>query len=107
MAENSSPGFRETRIPLAVGSLSVTAVALIVRRFLAALLDGELVGRVRRLVKLLPSPVVGAFFDVYLLGIVLHEAGGIVMQIVVAMFNLLPLAIALLALLLGVSNSAG
>jgi hypothetical protein len=83
MADEFLPGFRETRIPLAVGSLSVTAVALIVRHFLAALLDGELVG------------------------IVLHEVGGIVVQIVVAMLNLLPLAIALLALLLGVSSSAG
>jgi hypothetical protein len=75
----------------------------------AIFLDGEFVGRVRRLVKLLPSLVVGAaaFFGVYLLGIVFHEAGGIVVQIVVAMFNLLPLVIALLALLLGVSSSAG
>jgi hypothetical protein len=81
MADEFLPGFRETRIPLAVGSLSVTAVALIVRHFLAALLDGELVG------------------------IVLHEVGGIVVQIVVAMliFCRLPL----LALLLGVSSSAG
>jgi hypothetical protein len=78
---------------LAVGAIWVLAGALLYRFLPVELRHGELVKEVQQAVKVLPNAVVigVCVFAVYLLGIVLTEVGRMTEQIVIGMWNIVPI----------------
>jgi hypothetical protein len=94
------PGVRETRNPLAVGSIWVVVAALLFQYLPRELRNGELALAVRHAVAAVPTTVVVGvgLFGAYLLGIILSEAAKIIVLLVAGVWNIAPVAVTIYVL---------